>query len=189
MTATSLGTAASDGGGNVAGSRFPLLASSFKKWKNRRLMGNCAAGAVDARNQEKPGHEPDTVVLAALAPPPPLNEKSGRDFDGEMIWASKKLRSSNAAARENGKAIANAVAAATSSPIVQELAGNRDGGNAICKKGHHLPWGSIGVAMDEKTEEKLRPSMFAASVHGLGGLHLSITDTRYADTGTGTAIQ
>ncbi|KAG2615623.1 hypothetical protein PVAP13_3NG047600 [Panicum virgatum] len=166
MTASSLGAAASNGGGNVAGSRFRLLAS-FKKWKNRHLTGNCAAGAVDA----KPGHEPDAVVLAAVEPSLPLNEKRGHDFNREKIWASKKLRSSNAAARQSGNAIANATAAATSSPIVRELAGNRDSGNAIYKKGHHLPWGSIGVAMDEKTEEKLRPSMFAASVHGLGGLH------------------
>lgn len=135
---------------------------------------------MDARNQEKlgnsqrpasPRQEPNPIVMAALAPPLPLNEKCGHNFNGEMTCASKKLCSSNIVARESGSAIANAATTATSSPIVQERADNRDGGNAIYKKGHHLPWGSIGMAMDEKTEERLRPSMFAASVHGLGRLH------------------
>nr|TKW24952.1 hypothetical protein SEVIR_3G084400v2 [Setaria viridis] len=188
MIATPLGTAAS--GRGVAGPQFTLLASfkkrKIKTIKNRRLTGSCAAGAVDARNQEKAGNperpagsrqEPGVVVVAALAPPPPphvqepVNKKRGHEFNAEMIWASKKQRSSNAAARESGNAIAEAAAAATSSSIGQELAGNWDGGNPICKKGHHLAWGSFGVAMDEKkTEEKLRPCVFASPVHGLDGL-------------------
>ncbi|CAN6326244.1 unnamed protein product [Urochloa humidicola] len=170
MTATSLGTAASVGGGG-GGPRCTLLASfkkrKIKTIKNRRLTGSCAD---DARNQEEAGNserssgslqEPKVVVLAALAPPIPLkvqepvNRRRGHDFNGEVIWASKKQRSSNAAAREIGNAIAEAAAAATSSPIVQELAGNREGGNPICNKGHVLPLGSVGVAMYEKTEEKL----------------------------------
>ncbi|CAL5097647.1 unnamed protein product [Urochloa decumbens] len=188
MTATSLGTALSgDGGG---GPRCTLLASfkkrKIKTTKNRRLTGNCAAGAVDARNQEEAGNserlagslqEPGVVVVAALAPPLPLKvqepvnkERGHHDFNGEVIWASKKQRSSNAAARESGNAIAEAAAAAMSSPIVQELAGNRDGGNPICKKGHLLPWGCVGVAMDEKIEKKLQPSVFATPVDGFHGL-------------------
>ncbi|CAN6335915.1 unnamed protein product [Urochloa humidicola] len=185
MDAASLGTAAS--GGGVGAPRCTLLASfkkrKIKTIKNRRLTGNCAAGAADARNQEKAGNserpagslqEPGVVVLAALAPPLSLKiqepVKKKRGPGGEVIWASKKQRSSNAAARESGNAIAEAAAAAMSSPITQELAGNRDGGNPICKNGHLLPWGCVGMAMDEKTEEKLQPSVFATPVDGFDGL-------------------
>ncbi|CAN6349321.1 unnamed protein product [Urochloa humidicola] len=187
MDAASLGTAAS--GGGVGAPRCTLLASfkkrKIKTIKNHRLTGNCAAGAADARNQEEAGNserpadslqEPGVVVLAALAPPlsmkiqEPVKKKRGPG--GEVIWASKKQRSSNAAARESGNAIAEAAAAAAamSSPITQELASNRDGGNPICKNGHLLPWGCVGVAMDEKTEEKLQPSVFSTPVDGFDGL-------------------
>ncbi|OEL35899.1 hypothetical protein BAE44_0003080 [Dichanthelium oligosanthes] len=170
MTATSLGTAAS-GGGTLPS---PFNKGETKTIKNRRLTGSCAAGAVDARNQEKAGNpelpagsrqESEVVAVAALAPPPPpprplgvqepVNRKRGHNFNG--------------AAPESGNAIAEAATAATSSPIVQELVGNRDGGNPIGKKGHHFPWGSVGVPMDEKTEEKLRPCAFTAPVRGLDG--------------------
>ncbi|CAN6330954.1 unnamed protein product [Urochloa humidicola] len=181
MTATSLGTAASGGGAP----RCTLLASfkkrKIKTIKNRRLTGSCADDArnqEEARNSERPAgslQEPKVVVLAALAPPippkvqEPVNERRGHDFNGEVIWASKKQRSSNAAAREIGNAIADAAAAATSSPIVQELAGNGEGGNPICNKGHLLPLGSVDVALYEKTEEKLQPSVFATSANGFDG--------------------
>ncbi|KAF8666987.1 hypothetical protein HU200_053155 [Digitaria exilis] len=144
MTSTSLGTAASGG----SGPRFTLL-TSFKKRKIKtikdcRFRVSCAASAMDARNQEMTGNSER-----------PLDEKRGHGFNGEMISASLKRRSSNTAARESGIAIAMAAAAHTSSPIVQELAGNRDGGNTICNKGCRLPCGSVGVAMDEKAEEML----------------------------------
>jgi hypothetical protein len=183
MIATPLGTAAS--GGGVAGPQLTLLASfkkrEMKTIKNRRLTGSCAVGAVEAaiiqekagnpERQAGSGQETGVVVVAALAPPLPLkiqepvNEKRGHDFNGEMIWASKKQRSSNGSARDSGNAIAEAAAAATSSSILQELAGNWEGGNLICKKG------CFGVAMDEKkTEEKLRPCVFPSPAHGLDGL-------------------
>ncbi|RLN29609.1 hypothetical protein C2845_PM05G08750 [Panicum miliaceum] len=79
-----------------------------------------------------------------LAAPLSLNKNRGHNFNGEMICTSKKLHSSNATTRESGNAIANnAAVAATSSPNMQELAGNRDNDNGICKKGHHLPGGAL----------------------------------------------
>lgn len=188
MTNASLGTAARAGGGG--GRCFTLLASL-----NSRLATGCASDAVDARNHKKPRNsqrmapascqEPEAVVGGALACPPPLrdqepvNNKRGCDFNGEMIWASKKQRSSVAAACEHGNAVAEvkrAAAAATSSPIAQA---KRAAAPAIAAKSSPIveeskgqsPWGSIGVALGEKKEEKLRPCMFPAPVCGLDGLH------------------
>jgi len=189
MVNTSLGTAARAGGGG--GPCFKLLASL-----NHRLATGCASDAVDARNHEKPRNsermaascqEPEVVVVAALAccPPPPLrdqepvNNTHGCDFNGEMIWDSKKQRSSIAAAREHGNAIAEvkrAAAAATSSPIAQvkraaAAATAATSSTIVQEPKGHAPWGCTGVALDEKKEEKLRHCMFAAPVCGLDGLH------------------
>lgn len=187
MINTSLGTAARAGGGG--GPCFKLLASL-----NHRLATGCASDAVDARDHGKPRNsermapasrqEHEVVVVAALACPPPLrdqepvNNKRGCDFNGEMIWASKKQRSSIAAAREHGNAIAEVkrTAAATSSPIAQAkraaaAATAATSSPIVQEPKGHAPWGCIGVAPDEKKEEKLRPCMFAAPVCGLDGLH------------------
>jgi len=191
MINTSLGTAARAGGGG--GPCFKLLASL-----NHRLATGCASDAVDARNHKNPRNsermaascqEPEVVVVAALPcppPPPPMrdqepvNNKRGCDFNGEMIWASKKQRSSIAAAREHGNAITEvkrAAAAATSSPIAQAkraaaAAATAATSSPIAQEPEdHSPWGSIGAALGEKKEEKLRPCIFAAPVCGLDGLH------------------
>lgn len=208
MINTSLGTAALSGGGG--GPCFTLLSSL-----NCRLAAGCASDAVDARNHEKARNsermvasrqEPEVVVVAALAPPPPLrnqepvNNKRGRDFNGEMIWASKKQRSSIAAARENGNAIAEvkrAAAAATSFPIAQAkraaAAATAAAPSPIVQElKDHSPWGSTGMALYEKKEEKLRPCMFAAPVCGLDGLHpvwevtapnIALSSCRHVDHG------
>ncbi|KAJ1262478.1 hypothetical protein BS78_09G110800 [Paspalum vaginatum] len=154
-----MGTGASGDGGP----RLTLFGSfqkrKIKTIKSRRLTGGCAAGTVDARNQGK-------AIMADLAPPLPLrvqgpaNGKRGRDLNDEIIWASKKQRSSMAVACERGKAITGrirAAAAATSSLIVQESAGNSDGGD-------------VGVVLDEKKKVKLRPCVFVAPVRVLDGL-------------------
>ncbi|CAN6344824.1 unnamed protein product [Urochloa humidicola] len=154
------------------------------------LMGDSPDEDVDARNQqnvwnsERPGgprQEPKGAVQAALVlrlPLPlraqePEKPKRRRDAISGMLWVSKKPRSAIVAARERGSVIGKAneaTAQATPFAIVEESALNMNGGEPICKKSRRSPGWSIGMAVDEKEEEKLRPCVFAARVHGLDWL-------------------
>lgn len=76
-----------------------------------------------------------------------------------VFWVSKKPRSSITAVRERVSVIV---------VVVQELAVGTD---PICNMGRRSPEGSIGGAVNEKEEQKLRSSVFADLVHGLDRLH------------------
>ncbi|CAN6358075.1 unnamed protein product [Urochloa humidicola] len=154
------------------------------------LTGDPPNEAVDARNQENswnserpggPHQEPKRVFQATLVLhlPLPLRaqelEKSKRPHDAifRMFWVSKKPRLAAAAAPERGNVITEAnkaAAEAMSSAIVQEPAVHMDGGEPIRRKSRRSVGGSIGMAVDKKEEEKLRPCVFTARVHGLDWL-------------------